>query len=318
MIGQAIHIVSAASDIYHFRQEWDASLDTILMSPNLSAKARDHIIYENGITESGRVGFYLGRAIGQMNGNTQSDLVREVLSDYSAYFFAIRVVDDYFDQERGRVSFEERVERLDWEGIVDGSRETHFETPQEEASVYMLNEVLKRFDRADNFLQTMNDLYATLKIVESEDCCLEEKKQQDLKLSFLTLRPIFDLMENRGIEVDRNVYDAIRHLSYSARIWDHLGDLDKDHKHGDFNFVLEEAKLLAEGGRHPLIYIRRGVGKKAIAEAREHSRRGASLLDKEQKIPYNTLRILCTLKYAIEYYFNIYRNKLIYVFNTKL
>lgn len=295
------HITGTLLEMYPFAEKWDNRLEEIIGYSNLSQGARDFIKYENSKTESGRTG-YIGKASFLMNGGNKKDPAADkIWMDSSEHFFALRVVDDFFDDFEKDCSFEEKQKRLQWEEIFSGTRKNTYKSSYEEASVFMLEHVINKFGLVRDYLSIANNLYRLVNDVEKA-VDLEEKKKIDLEICALTVEPVTRLMIPYGYIPSSNVIYAINQLSRGTRIWDHLGDLDKDCMTGAYNFILEEAK---SNSSNPVSYIKNNLGRKYIAEAKLELDKGENVLEEKSKPIYKTLRTLMTAKYGIEYFMNL-------------
>ena len=290
--------------MFPFGHQWDEFLNRLLSDSSISEESNSFIRCENMRTESGREG-YIGKAIFLMNGGDSRDPVGyRIWMDSSLHLFALRIVDNFFDDYERECTFDEKRERIDWQRIVDGSRPNTYRSPIEEASVFLLTELVRKFGQVQGYISLADELYDTMIDVETSAENLEKRRERDLDLASLTVEPVTRLMIPYGYMPSDQVVKAIKHLSRGTRIWDHLGDLDKDIKTGAFNFVLEDAKRVCLD--RPLEYIRHGLGRQYIQQAREELGRGEKCLTNQRSISvYRTLRTLMELKYGLEYVLNM-------------
>lgn len=312
MLREVPDLIKTVIEIYPFRKKWDQRLEEILSSFKLSLGAREFIEYENSVTESGREG-YIGKAAFIMNEGESKDPHADAMwMDSSLHLFTLRVVDDFFDNYETKSAFETKKERLAWEKILDGTRTERYHSIQEEASVFLLRQLVNTFGEVQDYLHLVSELYYAVCDVEKMDFQLDERRKRDMDVAALTVEPVTRLMLQYGHEPSNKVITAIRHLARGARIWDHLGDLDKDYKTGAFNFILEEARSEIHGEQSPLRHIKNSLGRKYIKEANLELDLGEEVLEERQRAVYKTLRILMTMKYGVEYTMNVYIGNSIY------
>jgi hypothetical protein len=304
MFSRVQNLVEALIEMSLFRSQWNKRLEDILSSSNISDGASNFIRQENIRSHTARAG-YIGKAIYIMEGGNPSNPNTEsIWLDSCLHLFALRVVDDYFDDYEKAVSFNIKKERLDWEKILNGTRNDKYSSPPEEAAGFFLKKIVEKYGDVPDYINIINKLYSAVCDVEDTALTYQERKTRDLDVAALTVEPTTRLIIPYGVHSSLNVQNSIIHLSKGTRIWDHLGDLDKDYRTGASNFILEHAMIFAEEGESPIEYIRRQSGSEFKKEAAQELDIGEACLTGQPRAYYQTIRTLMTLKYGTEYFVN--------------
>lgn len=285
-----------------YGKKWDIDILEVIDSPGLSSEARDIIIGENKITESGKQG-YLGQAIITMDGKRVKELdENQIWEDVALHLFTLRVVDDYVDKFDPHRSTKEKLESLRWEEIMSGNRDPVYQSPAEEAAVNMLGICIGRFNGKGQYITRVTDLYNAVHTVETrQDDFSSEVRNADIDSAVLTVLPIVDILSGYGLEIGEDTIEALVHLSSGTRLMDHLGDFSKDIKTGAFNPFLADAKKLSDLRGNDIKEAARQLAPEYLRKAKNEFQLGRRLINGNGIDVYNSLVSLLTIKYRVEY-----------------
>lgn len=281
--------------VKRYQPIWDRHLSNEITKNDFSPEAAEYIFKTNKRTHAGKFGNIYSFLL-DMDGQEVA-YNHPMWIDISTHLLAVRIVDDYVDTDDSKSTSVQRLESLHWKDILIGKLPQTYESPEQEASIKMLDLCLRRLKHSERYMTTIEALYDAVHTVESAtDYSDPTIREADIVATVLPMYANIDIMAMHGYEVSPATTSAFVHMLRGGRMNDHLDDLYKDLKTKAFNPILFDAQKMADKEHIKLqdaIKIISAHYKKIVFDEFQE---GSNILSGKAKIIYRALLTLIGMK----------------------